>query len=664
MSTPPLSAVKIAKEEPPSSESSATPTQSNYLTGQSPVIELPLHLPPRLVTVAFASTSNIFKDYFGGEQPSTPPTDTSDPRVFSRSHSSAFSSTHSLHTSDSVDVSSTQSESVMTSVIHSQSRDQIRKEVIQNYDFLIALRAAQKGSSEAQFNLGAMYQLGRGVEQDFTQAVYWYRKAAEQGHPSAQCNLGVMYQLGRGVEQDCTQAVYWYRKAAEQGDGGAQCNLGVMYQHGLSVKQDYAQAVNWFRKAAEQGHAFTQFNLGVMYQLGRGVEQDCTQAVYWYRKAAEQGHPSAQCNLGVMYRHGLSVKQDDAQAVIWYRKAAEQGDAAAQFNLGLMYQDGLGVKQDYAQAVNWFRKAAEQGDADAQCNLGFMYAKGRGVKQDQTEAFKWYRKAAEQGHAGAQFQMGKMYAKGKGVEANDVKAFNWYLKAANNGSKDAHLKLASYYQEGLGVKKDVLQATYWLLRSVVQEQNREIFLDEDAVEDDFYSDVIQSIPRALTTFPEFKYIKTIDFRNIALRDQEFLSLGQLIRANPSLEGLNLEDQDLDDADALILAQSLAFNTTLTELIFDDEYDFDTTIFDEIKASLAQNVVIAELRERMKGHLITGPDGLPILVPYITRSDELPLEVLEIIVDKLILEASKAGKDKKAIIAGIDEFLLNVSSKTL
>jgi hypothetical protein len=76
------------------------------------------------------------------------------------------------------------------------------------------------------------------------------------------------------------------------------------------------------------------------------------------------------------------------------------------------------------------------------------------------------------------------------------------------------------------------------------------------------------------------------------------------------------------------------------------------------------VVIAELRERMKGHLITGPDGLPILVPYITRSDELPLEVLEIIVDKLILEASKAGKDKKAIIAGIDEFLLNVSSKTL
>ena len=657
MSTPPLSAVKIAKEEPPSSESSATLTQSNYLTGHSPVIELPLYLPPRLVTVAFASTSEIFKDYFGGERPTTPPTDTSDPRVFSRSHSSAFSSTHSLHTSDSVDISSSQSESVMTSVIHSQSRDQIR-------EFQIMLSAAQKGSSEAQFNLGAMYVKGQGVKQDFTQAVYWYLKAAEQGDAGAQFSLGAMYTKGLGVKRDQTEAFNWYRKAAEQGHAGAQFNLGLMYEKGQGVEQDYAQAVNWYRKAAEQGNAGAQCNFGVMYAKGLGVKRDQTEAFNWYHKAAEQGDTVAQSNLGVMYQYGLSVKQDVAQAVNWYRQAAEQGHADAQCNLGTMYEEGQGVKQDYAQAVNWYRKAAEQGDANAQCNLGTMYAKGRGVKQDQTEAFKWYRKAAEQGHAGAQFQMGKMYAKGKGVEANDVEAFNWYLKAANNGSKDAHLKLASYYQEGLGVKKDVLQATYWLLRSVVQEQNREIFLDEDAVEDDFYSDVIQSIPKALTTFPEFKYIKTIDFRNIALRDQEFLSLGQLIRANPPLEGLNLEDQELDDADALIFAQSLAFNTTLTELIFDDEYDFDTTIFDEIKASLAQNVVIAELRERMKGHLITGPDGLPILVPYITRSDELPLEVLEIIVDKLILEASKAGKDKKAIIAGIDEFLLNVSSKTL
>ena len=220
-------------------------------------------------------------------------------------------------------------------------------------------------------------------------------------------------------------------------------------------------------------------------------------------------------------------------------------------------------------------------------------------------------------------------------------------------SRGAKLKLASHYQQGLGVKKDVLQATYWWLRSVVQEQNREIFLDGSNVAEDFYSDVIQCIPGALTKFPEFKHINTINFLELNLSDQDFLSIGQMIRANAHLEGLNLECQNINDAQALMLLHSLAFNTTLTELIFDNEYDFDVSIFNEIKASLAQNVVIAELREHMKKY-------------FITRSDELPIEVLTIIVDNMIVAASKGGIDregnrinptsKEATIAAIDEFL--------
>ena len=572
--------------------SKQTHTLSNYLTGQLPAIELPLHSAPSLVTLASTSTTDILKEYFGGERPLTLPQDTSDPRVFSRTHSSALSSTHSLQTIDSVDVSSSQSQTVMASVIHTQSRDQIRKELNQNYDFLITLKAAQKGFSEAQNNLGLMYAHGIGVKQDDAQAVYWYRKAAEQGHARSQFNLGLMHQHGRGVKIDLAEAVHWYRKAAEQGHAGGQCNLGRMYAQGLGEKQDYAEAVCWYRKAAKQGHAVAQFNLGVMYENGRGVKIDLAEAAYWYRKAAQQDHPDAQCNLGWMYDHGRGEKQDQAQAVIWYRKAAEQGHAVALYNIG------------------------------------------------------------------------KMYAKGKGVEVNDVEACNWYFKAAKNGSKDAQLQLASHYQQGLGVKKDVLQATYWLLKSVVDGTNREIFLYDFNVAEDFYSDVIQCIPAGLTTFPEFKYIKTINFQKIDLSEQDFWSIGQMIRLNPHLVGLNLKYQNINNDDALILSQSLAFNTTLTALIFDDKYDFDATIFDMIKASLAQNVVIAELREHMKGHLITGPDGLPIRVPYITRSDELPIEVLDIIVDDMIVKASKAGKTKEATIAAIDEFLLSVSRQTL
>jgi TPR repeat protein len=38
----------------------------------------------------------------------------------------------------------------------------------------------------AQYNLGHCYAEGLGVEQDYTQAVHWYRKAAEQGDTDAQ----------------------------------------------------------------------------------------------------------------------------------------------------------------------------------------------------------------------------------------------------------------------------------------------------------------------------------------------------------------------------------------------------------------------------------------------------------------------------------------------
>ena len=535
--------------------------------------------------MASISKSNILKDYFGGEQPSTPPQDTSDPRIFSRTHSSAVSSTHSLQTSDSGDVSTSQSQSVMTSVIVSQSRDQIRKELNQHYDFLITLSTAQKGSSETQFNLGVRYALGEGVKQDYAQAVYWCRKAAKQGHASAQFNLGCMYAKAQGVKQDDAQAVYWYRKAAKQGHAGAQCNLGLMYV------------------------------------LGEGVKQDDAHAVYWYRKAAEQGHAGAQCNLG------------------------------------LMYVLGKGVKQDYAQALNWYRKAAGQNHAKAQVELGWMCERGQGVKEDQTQAMCWYWKAAEQGDANAQFKIGEMYAEGKGVEADDAQAFNWYFKAAKNGFREAQLKLATHYQQGPGVKKDVLQATYWLLKSVVDGTNREIFLYDFKVAEDFYSDVIQCIPAALTTFPEFKNIKAINFQRIDLSEQDFFSICQLICANSHLEGLNLECQNINDAQAIILLKCLAFNTTLTELTFDDKYGFDANIFDKIKASLAQNVVITELREYMKNH------------PF-TRSNELPLEVLDIIVNDMIVAASKGGKDrdgnrieptsKEATIAAIDEFLKRVS----
>ncbi len=85
-------------------------------------------------------------------------------------------------------------------------------------------------------------------------------KAAEQGHAGGQAFLGAMYYSGKGVQQDYAEAVKWYRKAAEQGHAGAQLDLGWMYAQGEGIQQDYAEALKWYRKAAEQGNASAQYN--------------------------------------------------------------------------------------------------------------------------------------------------------------------------------------------------------------------------------------------------------------------------------------------------------------------------------------------------------------------------------------------------------------------
>ncbi len=173
-------------------------------------------------------------------------------------------------------------------------------------------------------------------KQDPTKIKTW-RNAADQGHAGAQFLMGLYFHFS-STDQDYEQAVTWYRKAAEQGNASAQNNLGYMYEYGKGVEKDYQQAVTWYRKAAEQGNASAQYNLGDMYRNGYGVEKDYQQAVTWYRKAAEQGNASAQYNLGYMYRNGYGVEKDYQQAVTWYRKAAEQGNASAQYNLGDMYE--------------------------------------------------------------------------------------------------------------------------------------------------------------------------------------------------------------------------------------------------------------------------------------------------------------------------------------
>ena len=140
-----------------------------------------------------------------------------------------------------------------------------------------------------------------------------WRSLAEAGDANAQYNLGVIYDFGKGVPEDDAESAKWFRLAAEQGDAMAQFNLGLMYANGEGVLKDDAEAVKWYRLAAEQGDARAQVHLGLMYARGKGVPEDNVQTYAWWNLAAVQGNKKASRNMDIVRKKMTPAQIAQAQ---------------------------------------------------------------------------------------------------------------------------------------------------------------------------------------------------------------------------------------------------------------------------------------------------------------------------------------------------------------
>lgn len=122
-------------------------------------------------------------------------------------------------------------------------------------------------------------------------------KKAKQGDANAMYEIGRMYERGRGIEQDLPKAVAWYERAISKDQNDARAHLGVMYFEGIGVKRDLKKAGDMILPAAKGGNPTAQFYLARMYEQGEGVNRDINQAMLWYKKAADGGHYQAVARL-------------------------------------------------------------------------------------------------------------------------------------------------------------------------------------------------------------------------------------------------------------------------------------------------------------------------------------------------------------------------------
>ena len=204
---------------------------------------------------------------------------------------------------------------------------------------------------------------------NFASAAYEWKTAAEQGDGLSQFALGQIYEKGRGVKRDLSQAYKWYQLAADNNIVGAQVRMADFLLSGRVKGHKPEEAAIWLNKAAKTGSADAQFKLGLMSLEGVGVKKDESAAAHWFELAANQGHLQAMNNIGSLYQSGRGVKQDFSQAFKYFNLAAQKGDAMAQNNLGLLYSRGQGVARNDAWAVFWFTVASNRGNTAAAKNI-------------------------------------------------------------------------------------------------------------------------------------------------------------------------------------------------------------------------------------------------------------------------------------------------------
>jgi TPR repeat protein len=123
---------------------------------------------------------------------------------------------------------------------------------------------------------------GTGIAKDPDAGAGWMLRAAERGSTQAAFNVAVMYERGFAMPRDSARAVQWYRRAADAGLAMARHNLALLLRDGKGVPRDGAQAVTLLRAAARQGMTASMFILGDVYETGDAAPKDAATAAAWF----------------------------------------------------------------------------------------------------------------------------------------------------------------------------------------------------------------------------------------------------------------------------------------------------------------------------------------------------------------------------------------------
>jgi hypothetical protein len=234
--------------------------------------------------------------------------------------------------------------------------DQEKRKKIENLLFL----SAKNLNSKVMFELLTHTKTYKDF---FTQnIVSLYAEAAKTRNPLALNNLGIIYEIALGVDQDYKLARELYIYAAQSNCAEAQYYLARMLEHGKGGNKNPKAALRYYTFSAGAGFTPAQNDLGFIYLRGLlGVKKDPQKAFNLFLLASHKNDSYAQNSLGMMYEGGKFVSKDYEMAEHFYTLSANQGLSLGQFNLADLYES-LG---NIEKAIECYVRASEQGNKKA-----------------------------------------------------------------------------------------------------------------------------------------------------------------------------------------------------------------------------------------------------------------------------------------------------------
>jgi TPR repeat protein len=361
------------------------------------------------------------------------------------------------------------------------------------------INCSQDGIGTVYHQLGHLYEYGSKIigssliQQSYPDALEFYQKATSLEVAQSMYQLGCLYEKGRGVQVNIKEAQSLYERASVKNNADSSYRLGCLHYYDLVSNSDIEKAFVYFTSAAKGG------NLQAEEILKLDVEVDLHKLANFEKKLGMYKQVRKYYNysylLGLVYGDKGSSLYNLKEAGSYYTEAKTNGTTEAHYRLGQVFEkenkneneyDNKVVERekllsgllfdvkDYAegcleQCITQYMMASDNGNFDAMFRLGLFYLHGNGIEKNYEKAFDKFSKAAKLGslEAKATMDLSKDMIVDENTFFGDIdleihhrESVEMYKNLARNGNTIAQYKLGVFCEEGLS-KPDYLMAKEW-----------------------------------------------------------------------------------------------------------------------------------------------------------------------------------------------------------